>query len=77
MIRKLINPRGRVVDVQDWEVPALLKQGFLHVPADQEGSEYNQVYDKGPDHIPPYVEDTKALKRVLPPTGNTLKVEVV
>ena len=76
-MKKLINPRGRVVDVQDWEVPSLLKQGFLHVPADQAESKYSQVYDKGPNHIPPYVEDAKSMKRVLPRTGNTLKVEVV
>jgi len=76
-MKKLINPRGRIVEVQDGEVVDLLKQGFLHVPPDQEEQNYSQVYDKGPDYETPHVKPANETKRVFPPKGDTLNVEIL
>ena len=42
---KLINPRGRIVDVSDREVKGLLRRGFLLAP--KQSHEYNPIFDKG------------------------------
>jgi hypothetical protein len=47
---KLINPRGRVVEIDDRsvDVKQLLSQGFAPAPTDAEvGKIYNPVFDRG------------------------------
>ena len=47
---KLINPRGRVVEIDDRseDVKKLLSQGFSPAPSDAEvGKTYNPVFDRG------------------------------
>ncbi len=74
---KLINPRGRVIEVDDHEAKGLLKRGFLHISPEEAHLYYNQVYDKGPDYESPFVEESSKMKRVLPAIGNTLETKEV
>jgi len=74
---KLINPRGRVIEVDDHEAKDLLKRGFLHVSPEEANLYYNQVYDKGPGWESPFVEESSKMKRVLPPIGETLDTKEV
>jgi hypothetical protein len=74
-MKRLINPRGRVIQVEDGEVVNLLKRGFLHVPLDEEGMIYSQVHDKGAGYQEPYNPGKDTVKRALPRMGDTLEVE--
>jgi len=65
---KLINPRGRVVIVDEREVERLLMKGFLRAP---EGiSQYNPIFDKGLNTSPQYTE----LEELKKQESDTLKV---
>ena len=74
---KLINPRGRVITVDDNEVKELLKRGFVSIPNDQFNLNYSQIHDKGESYEEPYVEEVKTVKRVTPTIGDVLKVEII
>lgn len=76
-MKKLINPRGRVVDVDEKDVPDLLKRGFLHVPVDEENMIYSQVHDKGPAYQEPHIVPSTTFKRELPKLQDTLEAEIV
>ena len=62
---KLINPRGRVVEVKESEVPKMIERGFLAPPG--HGGEYNPVFDRHKQTMPKneLVEVVKQTKRVL------------
>jgi hypothetical protein len=50
MLIKLINPRGRVIELDDKEsnLKKLLQQGFVIAPDGVEaGKKYNPVFDRG------------------------------
>lgn len=69
----LINPRGRVVEVDDKEVnlQELIYNGFSLAPDGVEaGKAYNPVYDRG-EYTPPPI-DTRAEKPAV--SGDILKV---
>ena len=54
MIVRLLNPRGRVVEINSDEenVDNLLRRGFVHAPSGAEASKkYNPVYDAGDDNL--------------------------
>ena len=51
MSTTLINPRGRIIKVEEQEVPKLLKRGFVYPPMDYTGGVYNPIYDKGEDVV--------------------------
>lgn len=51
MSTSLYNPRGRLITVEDKEVPKLLKIGFTYPPIDHTSGTYNQIYDKGEDIV--------------------------
>ena len=76
-MKKLINPRGRVIEVDEKDIPELLKRGFLHVPPDEEKMKYSQVHDHGPQYKEPYIAPSGTFKRELPSVGDTLNVEIV
>lgn len=76
-MRKLINPRGRVIQVEDWQVPDLLRRGFLNVPREEEDVYYNQIYDKGPGYQAPYNPNNVIQKREVPALGDVLEAEVI
>jgi hypothetical protein len=76
-MRKLINPRGRVVEVDEKDVPDLLRRGFLHIPPDEERMTYSQVHDHGPDYEDPYIPPSNTFRRELPAVGDTLDVDIV
>ena len=44
---KLINPRGRAVDVDEKQVSDLLRQDWVYPPDDQKEMAYSHVHDKG------------------------------
>lgn len=53
MMIRLINPRGRVVEIDDREqdVRRLLLNGFVRAPSGvEQDKDYNPVYDKKGDH---------------------------
>lgn len=70
---KLINPRGRVVEIDDTEqdIRPLLQNGFSYPPKTEEKDKpYNPVYDRG-KYEPP-VKDTRSEKPSV--SGDELKV---
>lgn len=68
MKTKLINPRGRIVEVLDAQVKTLLRRGFLIAP--KQSHEYNPIFDKGDFKFEP-PEELKDVKR---PVKDTLTV---
>ena len=45
---RLLNQRGRVVTVEEKDVPGLLGRGFRY-PPDNQTTSYNHIYDQGGD----------------------------
>lgn len=75
---RLLNPRGRIIEVEEKDVSALLKRGFSYPPEDQGTSDYNPVFDKGTDAprepAPPQeAEKIEDIKRL----GGTLNAEKI
>jgi hypothetical protein len=70
----LINPRGRLVEINDRElnVSNLLQQGFTYPPSGLEGGKvYNPVFDRGKD-IEPVIPDNRV--EIASISGDTLRV---
>lgn len=74
---KLINPRGRVVEVSEQDVPDLLKRGFVHVPSDQPEMKYSQVHDRGVSYQPDDRKGVNQQKVFTPQLEDELEVEEV
>jgi len=74
---KLINLRGRVLTVNEVDVPLLLKKGFLFLPADQPDLVYSQIHDKGTDFKESDPKLMQANREQKPRIGNILEVEAV
>jgi len=65
---RLINPRGRVIEVDKKEAENLLAKGFLKAP--EGASQYNPIFDKGPNTLPQNIE----LKEIKKQESDILKV---
>jgi hypothetical protein len=74
MIVRLINPRGRVVEIDDHErdIKQLIQNGFSLAPNGEEaGKIYNPVFDLG-QGIKPITKDTREEKAGV--SGDVLRV---
>ena len=58
---RLINPRGRVIIVDEKEVKKLLSRGFLRAP--DQSREYNPIFDKGDGVEVPEIVELKEIKK--------------
>ena len=71
---RLINPRGRVVEIDEKEgsLKTLLQNGFSYAPEGVEaGKAYNPVFDRG-QNIEPPVKDTRVEQAAI--SGDLLRV---
>ena len=67
---RLANPRGRFVEVEEADVPNLLKKGWVYPSKESKNVDYNPVYDRGkefrsfdakslpPATVPPKIGDS-------------------
>lgn len=72
---QLFNPRGRLVTVEDKEVPDLLRRGFMYPDQKENRIVYNPVYDKGEQFKPELPQDLQSL--VAENAGDVLETEVI
>ena len=77
MIVRLINPRGRVVDINDEEenIDNLIRRGFTLAPSGAEANKsYNPVYDGGDDNLLKQADTRPIVSQSI---GDVLKVTEV
>lgn len=72
---RLVNPRGRVVVVNERDVSMLLKRGFLYPPDDQPNIIYSQVHDKGQEAIQVIRKEEPQVQVELHRLGDVLPAE--
>ena len=78
-VLKMFNTRGRVMLVEELDIPQRSKEGWARVPADFHGS-YNPIYDKGDDAISnanQILASAKVPKIIPSRLGDTLQVEAI
>ena len=73
---KLANPRGRFVDVDESDVPNLLKRGWVYPSKKSKNVDYNPVYDRGKEFRS---FDTKTIPpaATAPKVGDAIAVEEI
>lgn len=74
---RLLNPRGRVVIIEDKQVPELLKKGFVYPPEDQPNIQYSQVYDKGAEFQQEIIKEKPKVVPIIERLGDTLQAELI
>jgi hypothetical protein len=78
---KLINPRGRVIVVDDKEsnIERLLRAGFMRAPDGAEGKKvYNPVFDRGELFAKREIEESKQSPQTTArKSGDVLEVKTV
>ena len=73
------NPRGRVIQVNESEVKALLRKGFLRCNPDEVNANgvYNPVFDKGPGFAIQNPAPPEAKKQQTTALGDSLEVVLI